>query len=91
MRLALKLKGTDASGSPFEELTETQNVSAGGFLCSCQTPLMQDSSVDVLLVSGGERYVGRARVARQEAPGAPWQRYGFQFKEKNSEWVLQSG
>jgi DNA-binding response OmpR family regulator len=91
MRLGLKLRGSDVSGSMFEELTETENVSAGGFLCNCKASLAKDATVAVLLVSGGERYVGRARVARQEAPGAPWQRYGFQFKEKNLEWVLQAG
>ncbi|MBZ5704557.1 MAG: response regulator [Acidobacteriia bacterium] len=89
MRVTLKLRGTDASGKTFEELTATENVSAEGFLCNCAQPLVKDAIVEVFLVGGAERYVGRARVVRQESPGAPWQRYGFQFQEKTLEWVLQ--
>jgi len=88
MRVVLKLKGTDASGKPFEDSVATENVSAGGFLCNCSQTLTKDAVVEVLLVGGGERRVGRARVVRKEAPGAPWQRYGFQFIERTQEWVL---
>ncbi len=41
MRLALKLRGTDASGRKFEEMTTTENVSAGFFVqlhCTVETP-----------------------------------------------------
>lgn len=89
IRIALKLRGTDASGKPFEELTATENVSAEGFLCNCAQSLLKDAIVEVFLASGTECYVGRARVVRKEASGAPWQRYGFQFQEKTLEWVLQ--
>jgi len=88
MRLLLKLRGTDATGQPFEESTTTENISAGGFFCVCLAALVKDSNVEVFLASGTERYVGRARVVRKELSG-PWPRYGFQFVEKNSEWVLQ--
>lgn len=91
MRVALKLKGVDANGKPFEELTTTENVSAEGFLCNCTQTLVKDAEVEVFLTGASERYVGRARAVRKEAPGAPWQRYGFHFKEKNEEWVLQKG
>lgn len=89
MRILLKLKGTDANGKPFEELVATENVSAGGFLCSCAHALAKDAVVDVFLTGGTERPAGRARVVRKEAPGDPLQRYGFQFSEKTTEWVLQ--
>lgn len=89
MRLILRLSGTDANGSPFEELTTTENVSAGGFLCGCKAALVKDATVDVFISGEHERFVGRARVARREAPGAPWQRYGFVLQEKTSEWPLQ--
>jgi DNA-binding response OmpR family regulator len=89
MRVTLKLRGTDASGKPFEELTATENVSAEGFLCNCTQSLTKDAIVEVFLAGATERYVGLARVARKESPGAPWQRYGFQFQEKTLEWVLQ--
>lgn len=90
MRIALKLRGTDANGKSFEELTATENVSAEGFLCNCAHPLVKDAVVDVFLVGATERFVGRAKIVRKEAPGAPWQRYGFHFQEKTSEWVFQS-
>jgi hypothetical protein len=34
MRLAPRLRGTDASGKAFEEITTTENVSAEGLMCS---------------------------------------------------------
>jgi DNA-binding response OmpR family regulator len=89
MRIVLKLRGTDAHGKQFEESVATENVSASGFLCTCSQSLTKDGVVEVFLTGGSERLVGKARVVRKEAPGAPWQRYGFQFVEKTLEWVLQ--
>jgi hypothetical protein len=68
MRIALKLRGTDANGKSFEELTATENVSAEGFLCNCAHPLVKDAVVDVFLVGATERFVGRAKIVRKEAP-----------------------
>jgi len=89
MRTILKLTGTDAGGKHFDELTATENVSVGGFLCNSTTALSDSSVVEVFLVSEGERRVGRARLAHKEKFVGPWQRYGFQFEEKTSEWVVQ--
>lgn len=89
MRVILKLRGKDSNGAPFEIGTATENVSAGGFLCACSAALMKGTVVDVYLVGEPDRFAGKARVVRQEAPGAPWQRYGFEFLERTSEWVLQ--
>ncbi len=90
MRVILKLRGTDANGKKFEESTATENVSANGFLCGCTASLVKDAIVEIFLLAGDqERYAGRARVVRREAPGAPWQRYGFQFQETTPDWVLQ--
>lgn len=88
MRLALKLKGSDAMGAPFEESVTTENISAGGFLCTCPASLVKDAVVEVFMVGGTVRSVGRAQVVRKEV-FSPWPRYGFRFVEKNSEWVLQ--
>jgi DNA-binding response OmpR family regulator len=90
MRVSLKLRGTDAAGKPFEEVTTTENVSAGGFLCNCGASLITGAMVEVFLVSGGERYVGLARVMRKESSDITWQRYGFHLEEKEGEWVLQA-
>jgi hypothetical protein len=90
MRVLLKLRGADADGKHFEEATTTENVSAGGFLAICTASLVKGSPIEVFLASGGqERYAGRAQAVRKESPGSPWQRYGFQFLETTSDWVLQ--
>lgn len=89
MRVILILRGNDENGIPFEETTATDNVSAGGFLCRSQTPLIRGTVVDVFLASDPERFAGRAEVVRRESPGAPWQGYGFRFQEITADWVLQ--
>jgi hypothetical protein len=71
MRLALKLRGTNASGRKFEEMTTTEDVSARGFLCNCMSALVKDAIVEVTLSGGSERYVGRAQVVRKESSGTP--------------------
>lgn len=89
MRVLLKLRGTDANGKPFDESTTTDNVSAGGFLCPCTVPLVKGTQVEVFLTSGGaERHAGRARVVRKESSGSAFSRFGFQFEETTSDWVL---
>jgi response regulator RpfG family c-di-GMP phosphodiesterase len=90
MNLILKLRGTDPEGNRFEITAATENVSAGGFLCSYAGSLVKDSIVDVYLSGTNERFAGRARVVRREAPDAPWQRYALQFVEVSPEWVLQA-
>jgi DNA-binding response OmpR family regulator len=89
MRIGLKLRGTDEVGNRFEELTATENVSAGGFLCNCSASLAKGALMEVFLTGGTERYAGRARMVRRESPMSSWQRYGFQLEEKTGEWVLQ--
>jgi DNA-binding response OmpR family regulator len=89
MRIILKLRGTDGNGKQFEESVTTENVSASGFLCNCAASLTKGAPVEVFLAGEQDRYVGRAAVVRRESPGAPWQRYGFQFAETTSDWVLQ--
>jgi DNA-binding response OmpR family regulator len=90
MKLILKLKGTDESQRSFEQLTATENVSAGGFLCPLPLALSGDAKVQVFLTGAGhDRYVGSAKTVRREAPDTPWQRYAFQFVERTAEWILQ--
>jgi CheY-like chemotaxis protein len=89
MRVILKLRGKDPGGNPFEETAATDNVSAGGFLCGCTAALVKGTTLDVFLAGDPDRFAGRARVVRREAPGAPWQQYGFEFVERTAEWVLQ--
>jgi CheY-like chemotaxis protein len=89
MRIALKLRGTDIEGKRFEEKVFTENVSAGGFLCPCNAPLWEGAALEVFLVGEQERYAGLAQVVRRDSPDASEPRYGFQFKEVTTEWVLQ--
>jgi response regulator RpfG family c-di-GMP phosphodiesterase len=90
MRVVMKLRGKDSTGKPFEISTVTENLSPGGFLAGCTATMNQGDVVDVFVVGDGERLAGRAKAVRCEARGAPWQRYGFQFLETTSEWVLQA-
>ena len=90
MKVALKLRGVDANEQEFEEPATTENVSTDGFLCSCSVPLMKGTLVEVFVVSGSERYAGKARVVRKEPSGSPEHRYGFYLEEKTGEWVLQA-
>jgi hypothetical protein len=87
--ITLKLKGADVSGKAFAILTATENASATGFLASCAVPLEQDAEVDVFLYAKSERFAGRARVVRIEWRDSPRQRYGFQFVQKPSDWILE--
>lgn len=89
LRLAIELRGTDTDGTRFELLTVTDDVSPSGFLCSCPASLKKDGTVDVFLMGGAERQVGRARVVRAAWQDRPWQQYGFQFVERPRQWILQ--
>jgi response regulator RpfG family c-di-GMP phosphodiesterase len=90
MKLVLKLKGADASGRSFEQLTSTENVSAGGFLCTLSLDLEPNSTFQVFLLGAGqEQYAGKVRPVRCENRNSPLQKYGFHFVEKTPEWILQ--
>ncbi len=89
LRAPLKLTGIDVNGNSFEEPTHTENVSLSAFLCGCSAALKLGSLVQVFLLSGGEQFVGSARVVRSEATDTPYPRHAFQFVEKSGQWVLQ--
>src|ERR1019366_9694886 len=89
LRVMLKLRGTDINQKPFEELSATENVSKSGFLCGCTALLKKDAVVEVYLVSGGMKFVGKARVFRSEECDTPYPRYTFRFLQKVGDWILQ--
>jgi DNA-binding response OmpR family regulator len=89
LRIMLKLRGTDINEKPFEELSATENVSKSGFFCGCTTMLKKDSTIEVNLVSGGMKLVGKARVLRSEGCDTPYPRYAFRFVQKKGDWILQ--
>jgi PilZ domain len=89
LRVKLKLRGTDINEKPFEEMSNTENVSQSGFLCGCTVPLKIDSTIDVYLVNGGTKFVGKARVVRSEGNDTPYPRCAFHFVQKEGDWILQ--
>lgn len=89
LRVMLKLRGTDVSEKPFEEVSATENVSRSGFLCGCTAALKIDSTIEVDLISGGTQFVGTARVIRSEGCNIPYPRYAFRFIEKSGDWILK--
>ena len=89
LRVMLKLQGADSNEQPFEEISNTENVSKSGFLCGCTARLKKDSVIEVYLVSGGTKLVGKARVVRSEGSDTPYPRYAFLFVRKEGDWLLQ--
>jgi len=89
MSVLLRLAGVDARGTPFDEVTRTENVSLDGFLCLCAATLVADSIVKVFLPAAVEKYAGRARVVRTEVVNTAVSKYGFQFQEKTRDWILE--
>jgi DNA-binding response OmpR family regulator len=89
IRVELKLCGTDVNGKQFKEHSFTENVSVSAFLCGCFAMLEKDSIVEVYIVKGTDKCVGRARVVRSEERQGLSTLYGFRFTEKLGEWILQ--
>src|SRR5277367_2977351 len=89
IRVELRLSGVDIHGKEFKESTFTENVSVSSFLCACTATLEKDSIVEVFIVQGNDKYVGKARVVRSEERQGSCSFYGFRFIEKKGEWILQ--
>lgn len=89
LQVMIKLRGIDRNGKTFQELTVTEDVSAGGFRCSCFASLDTESIVEVHVTGGGAtRRIGRAQVAHVIWSATAAQQYGFRFVQKPSEWLL---
>jgi CheY-like chemotaxis protein len=88
LRVIVTLKGGGLGRAAIEEMTITENVSAGGFLCTCPLMFPIGAVVGIHLGTGIDTFVGRASVVRKESPHTPWQRYAFQFLESTREWVM---
>ena len=88
LRVMLKLRGTDVSGQPFEEVSATVNLSPKGFLCGCTRPLAIDSSIEVSLAAERPEVVGTARIVRAEDCETAYPRYGVRFLRKQRNWIL---
>jgi twitching motility two-component system response regulator PilH len=89
LRVMLKLRPSDASGTPSEVLTATETVSASGFLCGYQPPTKEGATVEVFLTKSGSQLVGKARAARIDWPGTAGQRVDFSFIGRPTDWILR--
>ncbi len=88
IKAALRLRGSDSTGAPFEFFTATENVTANGFQCGCRENVKESSVVEVFLDADGHQFRGKAKVVRVDWPSTPRQTCDFQFIEKSSDWVL---
>jgi len=89
LQVMLKLQGTDINGKPFEEVSATENISKNAFFCGCTALLEKESTIEVYLVNGGTKFVGKARVVRSEGCDTSYPRYAFRFVQKDGDWILQ--
>src|SRR5262249_15899778 len=89
LRIMLKLRGEDTNPKPFQSLSVNENVSLHGFACTCTESLAIGSTVDVYLMSQGEKLVGKARTIRTDWPNTPGQIYAFQFTTPPNDWILK--
>ena len=79
LRVNLKLRGKHRDGTDFEAYAATENMSKGGFLCSCNSPLEEAATVEVMLFGAPDHYLGQARLVRVMKSDSLHPRYGFQF------------
>ncbi|HWF40348.1 MAG TPA: response regulator [Candidatus Acidoferrales bacterium] len=84
LRLMLKLRITKQDGASFEARGETENISKGGFLCTCTSCLEEGATVEVFLRGENDYNLGNARVVRIVETGSASPRYGFQFIGKTA-------
>lgn len=89
LQVMLRLRGTDINEKPFEEVSATENVSKSGFFCGCTALLKKDSTIEVYLISGGTKFVGKALVVRSEGCDTPYPRYAFRFVQTEGDWILR--
>jgi DNA-binding response OmpR family regulator len=88
LSVPLKIRGKDAQGNAVEARTFTDQVSLGGFLCSCEADLPPHSAMDVYIARGCDVQVGKAQVVQVTTKDGSRQ-YVFEFLEKTENWVLQ--
>jgi CheY-like chemotaxis protein len=89
MQVSIELRGLNRSGQAFHELTTTEDVSVSGFRCACAATLDTKAVVEVFLGSqDAKRRIGRAQVVHKLLHATELPRYGFQFTQRPSEWLL---
>jgi len=89
MKVALRLVARAENHIFKSEISDAENVSAGGFSLCLHDSITEDAVVEVYLSGKKTGMRGKARVTRKEASSAPRQKLGFQFIEKTEDWLLQ--
>jgi CheY-like chemotaxis protein len=79
LRVTLKLKAKQKDGTAIEVRATTENMSKGGFLCSCASSLEEGATFEVTLCGDRELSLGHARLVRVVRAAALDPRFGFQF------------
>lgn len=77
----LKLRGNDGLGQHIEIRATTENISAGGFLASCDRLAEKHLVFDVYFCRSDEHFLGRARAVRTETLDLSHPVVAFQFVE----------
>ena len=88
LRVMLRLRGTDRNDKSFDEVSATENVSHSAFLCGSTALMKKDSTIQVHLLNEGTKFVGQARVIRNEGDDTPHPRYALRFVSKEGDWIL---
>lgn len=88
LRVGLRLRGTKANGSTFDETVSTAVVSKGGFSCNSLTWLTEGAVVDVFLIAKNERPLGSAKVVHVERVSDPWFALSFALNVPRTDWFL---
>jgi len=79
LKAALKLRDIAKDKGDLAVPAVTEDMSKGGFLCSCDIPLEEGITVEVTLCAERELTLGQARLVRIVRTDGAEPRYGFQF------------
>lgn len=79
LKVSLILKGKNKDGTGLALKAITQNMSKGGFLCTCHFPLEEGTTVEVTLRGERDLILGHARLVRIIISATSEPQYGFQF------------
>lgn len=79
LKAVLQLRGINRDGTRLAARAVTEDMSKGGFLCSCDSSLEEGISVEVTLCGERELTLGHARLVRVIKSGSSLPQFGFQF------------
>jgi CheY-like chemotaxis protein len=79
LRVVLKLTGLNKDGTALAHRAITEDMSKGGFLCSCDSSLDEGLTVQVILCGERELTLGHARLVRVIKSATSVPKFGFQF------------